>query len=314
MSFARGKFGLEYNTVRRDDDSSGLLPKALVVAFLVALVSLVATVVSRRRAAMAEAEALPDPASAPVAETVSEPPPAIASDATNAVPDEASAPMQAPPVVEPKPVDPELPPPEKIEPAGDAKRPAKVRNLLMRLEEAEKRRDVAMAVSTIEQLRALPGDPAADLDDALARRLGVLNMRWLFGSGKSPWVAEVVIRRGDNASRIAHEHGSTLASLKKLNGGDADKLIAGKTLRVMDHPRFSLVVHRRTRTADLSLNGKFFKRYDLSGEVTGAVGAYEVPERPRQLLKDKGITLKPADRAELETLLPRGASILIAEL
>ena len=304
MSFARGKFGLEYNTTRRDDDSPGLLPKALAAVFLVALVSFTVTFVSRRRAASAEQ---PPPQEEPLPAQVAVETPV----STNPVPAVAS---MEDPEIRPLPELPEIPPPEEIKPAGDAKRPAKVRNLLLRLEEAERRKDVAMAVSTIEQIRALPGNPAADLDDSLARRLGVLNMRWLFGPGKSPWVAEVEIRRGDNASRIAHEHGSTLASLKKLNGGEAEKLIAGKKIRVMEHPRFSLVVHRRTRTADLSLNGKFFKRYDLSEDVTGKVGAYEVPERIRQLWKDKGISLKPADRTELETLLPRGSSVLIAEL
>ena len=304
MSFARGKFGLEYNTTRRDDDSPGLLPRALAAVFLVALVSFTVTFVSRRRAASAEQ---PPPQEEPLPAQVAVETPV----STNPVP--AAAAMETP-EIRPLPELPEIPPPEEIKPTGDAKRPAKVRNLLLRLEEAERRKDVAMAVSTIEQIRALPGNPAADLDDSLARRLGVLNMRWLFGPGKSPWVAEVEIRRGDNASRIAHEHGSTLASLKKLNGGEADKLIAGKKIRVMEHPRFSLVVHRRTRTADLSLNGKFFKRYDLSEDVTGKVGAYEVPERIRQLWKDKGISLKPADRTELETLLPRGSSVLIAEL
>jgi len=305
MSFARGKFGVEYSTVRRDDDSSGLLPKALVVVFLVALVSLATTLVSRRRAAVA------DEPPAPAPEAAAETPPVVTSVATNSPPGDASAPDLSPHAA---PHEPDLPPPEKIRPAGDAKRPPKVRILLERLEEAEKRRDVAMAVSTIEQLRSQPGNPAADLDDALARRLGTLNMLWLFGPGKSPWVVEAEIRRGDNASRIAHEHGSTLASLKKLNGGNVDKLIAGRKIRVMDHPRFSLVVHRRARTADLSLNGKFFKRYYLDADVTGAVGAYEVPERTRQLWKEKGISLRPADRAELEELLPRGASVLIAEL
>ena len=101
---------------------------------------------------------------------------------------------------------------------------------------------------------------------------------------------------------------------KKLNGGDVDRLIAGKKLRVLDHPRFSLVVHRRTRTADLSLNGKFFKRYYLTGDVKGNVGAYEVPERTRQIWQEKGIPLKPGDRTELEMLLARGVSVIIAEL
>ena len=300
MSFARGKFGVEYNTVRRDDDSTGLLPKALVVVFLVALVSLAATIISRRRT-VEPAPISTEPAVQPSVAEQSR----LAGSEKNSPSTAETQPSAA--VVE-------VPPPEKILPSGDARRPAKVRNLLMRLDEAERRKDLAMAISTIEQLRALPGNPAADLDDALARRLGALNMRLMFGSDKSPWVAEVEIRRGDNASRIAHEHGSTLASLKKLNGGDVDRLIAGKKLRVLDHPRFGLVVHRRTRMADLSLNGKFFKRYYLTDDVKGEVGAYEVPERTRQLWQEKGISLKPGDRAELEMLLSHGASVLIAEL
>lgn len=300
MAFAQGKFGIEYNMNRRDDDSPSLLLKSLAVVFLVALVSLAATLISRR-----ESTAPIEPIVAPQAGLESDLSSGIKTNAVQAL--AASG-------VSVKGAEMELPPPEKIQPAGDAKRPPKVRNLLLRLEEAERRKDIAMAISTIEQLRALPGDMAADLDDSLARRLGVLNMRSLFGREKSPWVRDVEIRRGDNASRIAHEHGSTLASLKKLNEGDVDKLIAGKTLRVMDHPRFSLVVYRRTRTADLSLNGKFFKRYYLTGEVKGEVGAYEVPERTRHMWSERGIALNPADRAELEMLLPRGAAVLIAEL
>jgi hypothetical protein len=194
-----------------------------------------------------------------------------------------------------------------------AKRPVKVRNLLMRLEEAERRRDVEMAVSTIEQLRALPGSPAADLDNVLARRLGDLNMKWLFVLKNAQWVKEVTVKRGDSASRIASENGSTLASLSRLNGGSVDRVIIGSKLRVMNHPRFNLVVHRRSRTADLQLNGKFFKRYDLSSPVTGADGAYEISGRIRQFWTERGISFSMKDRAELEMLLPKGAAVLVSE-
>jgi hypothetical protein len=292
MAFAKGKFGVEYNPVRYDDDPSRLLPWALGIVFLITLVSLVVTVVSRTKA---EREVLQ-----PHEDAVR-----IESEGPAAEPEPAAA----QPVAEP-----ELPPPEKIKTDGPAKRPTKVTNLLMRLEVAEQKHDIAMAIETIEQLRSLPGNPAADLDDPLARRLGVLNMRRLFGPEMSPWVSEITVKRGDNASRIAHEHGSTLASLAKLNGGNVDKVVIGRKLRVMDHPRLSLVVHRMTRTADLSLNGKFFKRYYLAADVKGAVGAYEVPDRLRQLLAEKGISFSPQDRAELEMLMPKGASVLIAEL
>ena len=197
---------------------------------------------------------------------------------------------------------------------GFSRRPARVRNLLMRLEEAEKSHDIEMAVTTIESIRSLPGSPAADIDDALARRLGALNIRRLFEVRSAQWVKAVTVGRGDRASRIAVENGSTLASLARLNGGNVDRIRVGAKLYVMDHPRFNLVLRRRTRIADLSLNGKFFKRYDLPGEVRAKEGAYEVPER-RKLLWDRlGSAFKADDRAELEMLLPTGASVLVSEL
>ena len=160
----------------------------------------------------------------------------------------------------------------------------------------------------------MPGSPAADLDDSLARRLGTLNVRRLFDLRNAQWVKQVTVKRGDVASRIAYENGSTLASLARLNGGNVEKVVIGQKLYVMDHPRFNLVIHRRTRTADLSLNGKFFKRYDLPGEVSGKEGTYEMPANPRTFWRSIGVEFKIADRAELETLMPVKASVIIAEL
>lgn len=289
MAFERGRFGIEYNADRRGDDSPNLFLRALGVAMVAALVSLAFTIVARVRANRAE-----EPAAAPPAES-------------------APGAVREPPPPEPPPPGRTAPPPRPSGEGDAMRRAPKLRNLLLRLEEAERRHDVAMAVSTIEMIRSMPGDPAADLSDSLARRLGDLNMRWLFGGGVSPWTADVSVKRGENASRIAHEHGSTLASLQKLNGGGLDRLSVGQKMKVMDHPRFNLVVRRRPRIADLQLNGKFFKRYYLTAPVTGEVGAYETPERLRRLLADKGVSLKPGDRAELEMLVPKGASVTIAE-
>lgn len=288
MSLARGKFGIEYNPRQMGREPSGLGWVFALVA-CVALVSLTWTVVKRVRSraaevSVAEIEVVRAPDAVPASNTVQE----------------ASV---------------ELPPLAPIaRTARNARRPVKVRNLLMRLEEAERARDVEMAVSTIETLRALPGSPAADIDDALARRLGVLNVRRLFVKKNAQWVKQVVVKRGDSASRIAVENGSTLASLEKLNGGNVAKIVLGKPLYVMDHPRFNLVVHRRTRTADLSLNGKFFKRYDLLGDVKAKEGAYELPERKRAFWGNVGVQLKAADRDELELLLPSKTPVLISEM
>ena len=285
----RGKFGIEYNPKPLDDDSSGLGWIVLAVV-AVAAVSLAWTLFSRFM-------------SKPTEDEVVEPPKAVAvAPAPKQVVDPQSSPI-APPVqtnAPPKPIV------SQAETAA-AKRPPKVRHLLMRLEEAEKKADVEMAVTTIEQLRSLPGAPAADFDNKLARRLGELNVKRLFGQRNAQWVATNVVKRGDSASRIASEHGSTLASLKKLNEGvDINRVRIGQTLFVMNHPRFNLVVHRRTRTADLQLNGKFFKRYDMTKETAVMEGAYE--------WRGVNLELKPADRAELDILLPKSASVLVSEM
>ena len=240
MSLARGKFGIEYNPKQMEPESSGFGWIIVLVAFA-ALISLAVVVVKRVRS------------DEPVPET-------LEISAAAAVPQAAAQTDEAPQAV--------------VRDTGFARRPTKVRNLLMRLEEAEKAHDVEMAVTTIESIRSLPGSPAADLDDALARRLGTLNLRRLFEVRNAQWVKAVTVGRGASASRIAAENGSTLASLARLNGGKVDRIRVGAKLYVMDHPRFNLVLRRRTRIADLSLNGKFFKRYDLPGEVRAKEGAY----------------------------------------
>lgn len=283
MAFERGNYGIEYNPRQFDKDSSGSGWVIFVVVVLAAL-SLSWTIVSRIRAGRAvEAEV------------------AVASAAPE--PEVVPAPAPEPRVR------------EMIDgSARERNRPVVVRNLLMRLAEADRNRDLEMAISTIERIRALPGQPAADLDYALARRLGTLNMKRLFVKRSAQWVKKVTVKRGDSASRIAAENGSTLASFNCLNGGSVDKVILGTELYVMDHPRFNLVVRRRSRTADLSLNGKFFKRYDLDGEVTGKDGAYELPQRTRSFWKDLGIRLKAADQTELEILMPSGSPVLVSEM
>lgn len=289
MSLARGKFGVEYNPRQMEKKPSGLGWVVAAVA-LAAFVSLTWSLVKRIRSHAEEARLLE------AEQTAREPAAALES----AAPQKAVSQTVF----------------QTFQPLNSdlARRPPKVRNLLMRLDEAEKRKDIEMAVSTIETLRALPGSPAADIDDSLARRLGALNIRRLFDLRSALWVKKVTVGRGDSASRLAAENGSTLASFSRLNGGDVDRVILGKEMYVMNHPRFNLVLHKRTRTADLSLNGKFFRRYDLTGDVRAREGAYEMPEKRRLFWNGMGSRFKPEDRDELEVLLPKGTPILVSEM
>lgn len=289
--FERGKYGIEYKPRPKPEGSGGLGWVFLVVT-AVAAVSLSLTLWNRYLAGTQDG-------SRPV-----EPPAAEARIDT------------AKEAVRPAPAAVETVDSPRMAATDDGfdRRPAKVRNLLMRLDEAERRQDLEMAVSTIEQLRALPGSPAADLDDSLARRLGDLNMRWLLAMKNAQWVVPVTVKRGDSASRIAAEHGSTLSSVVKLNGKDVEKIIVGQTLYVMNHPRFQLIVRRRTRTADLTLNGKFFKRYDLVDSQSDKTGAFELTVPARQFWKDMGVVFGQQNRAEIEMLMPAGSPVLVSEM
>ena len=287
MAFARGRFGIEYNPNPMDEESSGA--GWLVALIVLAAVAVLAAAGVRRLVSSAPDE--PSPIDAPVA-----------------VPTAVPVATNAPPRVEP-------PKPPPIPQGAERNRPRTAQNLLLKLEKAEAAQDVELAVSTIEQLRALPGEAVADLDNSLARRLGELNVRRLFVDKNRQWVKEVVVRRGDSATRIASENGSTVASLLKLNElPSADRLRVGQKLDVMDHPRFTIVVHRVAKYADLTLKGKFFKRYDIIAPVRAAAGNYETPARLRAFLAEKGITLAPADSAELDMLVPAKSSLLVSEL
>lgn len=297
MAFERGRFGVEYDPRQRDKPSGGL-GWVVVVVVLLAFLSLAWTLVGRYRSKVADGRL-----DEPVVVDAPEPPAARTGGGRHPGGRDAEPPSAQ-----------ESPTASPIDDAAYSRRPVKLRNLLMRLEEAKKRRDIDMEVTTIEQIRALPGSPAADLDNSLAQRLGVLNMRRLFSLRNAQWVKKVVVKRGDVASRIASENGSTLASLARLNGGDVNKVMIGKSLYVMDHPRFSLVIRPRTHTADLSLNGKFFKRYYIPGEVSGKAGAYEMPANTRPFWRSLGVEFKAADREEIEMLMPVKAGVIVADL
>ena len=296
MSIARGKFGIEYFPRPQDEESKGT--GWIVVAVALAATALLVSAGVRRLLAPSDE---PTPVDSP-AQTAAhgEPQPSQTPAAATNAPAQTTAAIvsEAPPL-----------------PRGaERNRPHSAQILLLKLEKAMEANDVELAVSTIEQLRALPGEAVADLDDKLARQLGELNIRRLFVARNRQWVRQAEVRPGDSATRIARESGSTLASLLKLNSlPSADKLRVGQRLYVMDHPKFTLVIHRAAKYADLSLKGKFFKRYDLAAPVAAPEGNYETPARLRAFFTEKGISLAQKDRAELEVLLPEKTPVLVSE-
>ena len=288
MSLERIKYGVEYDPGRDEGGSSGV--GWIVVAVLaVAAVSFAVTIA--RRISSSSADEL-------------EPP--IVVD-----PSPPSAPQAQPGVVTP------VPAVQPLEIDGLAKRPPKVRSLLLKLEDATKNSDLEMQISAIEQICALPAaDSAQDIVSDLIPRLGCLNWSWLFDRHNPQWVREVVVKRGDSATRIAKERGSTLGSLKLLNPGlNVDMLKAGARVKVMDRPAFSLVVHKRLRAVDLNLNGKLFKRYSLpddAPEIPWEPGTYTTPANLREFFNKQGVSLTLDDLSELDTFVPRDTPVRVS--
>lgn len=280
MALARGKYGIEYNPVSTDRNSgSGGTGWLVVLALAAAAVSFTAVTVRKFRSRPA---AGPQPPAAAAQENSRETAPAV------------------------KPA---------IALSDDqlARRSGTLRSLLLRLNSAT---NLEMQISTIERIRALPGEPAADLDDELVRRLGDLNLDWLYRHANPQWVREVEVRRGDTAARIAAEHGSTLASMQRLNGWDnPDWLRVGERVKVMHHPRWRFVSRKAPATAELWLNGKLFKRYYLKHEPDGKLprGEYRTGASFREFCRRADLAFAAGDAAEIAALLPAGTPAQIAE-
>ncbi|MBQ5795276.1 MAG: LysM peptidoglycan-binding domain-containing protein, partial [Kiritimatiellae bacterium] len=201
MSLTRLKYGIETDPRDRRNESSGL-GWIVVAIVVVAAISFIVTVLGRISSESDAVSRSEEPA--PAIETQNHKASEILSDV----------------------------PPVNI---GRLEgRSPKLRSLLLRLEKSAEAGELEMQISTIEQILALRTADAADVADELLPRLGQLNLSWLFDRNNPQWVARIKVKSGDTASRIASEHGSTLASFMKLNGlTDATRLVGGREMKVM---------------------------------------------------------------------------------
>lgn len=337
MSFERGRFGIEYNPTRMDGESHPFRWVLLVLAILAAVSFFCARGCRKAPGPAPEnAEAPPPeppPKAAPPAapsqptrraETVPARPPPVQTqaarpqDQTKPTPTPAAAPpvakttVSAPAV---KPLSKEAKAAAKwLETAQS--RPSDEAALLARLADAERLGNVRIVRDTLEKL--CRRNSMADLEDQFARRLGVLNAESLFAAGpkeRDGWTTTITVKRGDSANRIAREHGTTLAAVLKLNAlKDANRIRTGDKLRVLEFPRAELVVHAGLRFADLSLNKRFFKRYDVLPPPQPGIGSYPVTREEGPMDRFAALKLKftPADRDELALLLAPGSRIIVS--
>lgn len=326
MSFARGRFGVEYHP--RDSEETHVLRWLVIVVAALALIAFLCFQISRSRGRRT-------PPSAPETTTARAPLPSATTNRTDkAEPHTASKsnaprvpdalprePVPAKPLPATKPASKPKAPPEaqalldKVVKTMN-ERPTADRVLLERLVAAERQANDVIAADTIRRLYSRP--TMADLRDPLMRRLGDLNLRQLFSGKPTPWTTAVTVRPGDGRERIAREHRTTIAAVERLNPSVKwEKLKPGDVLQVMDFPSAALVVHP-AGFADLSLNknGQFFRRYYLSVSKSVQAGVYAISSESGTTLharfRELGLHLAPGDRAELEMFLPPGSRIVVS--
>ncbi|MCQ2388906.1 MAG: hypothetical protein MJ138_04270 [Kiritimatiellae bacterium] len=192
------------------------------------------------------------------------------------------------------------------------------RVLLERLYQAELSGNMRIAIDSIEQLLRRP--TMSDVGDALARRLGALNVDFVLSGQPTLWTAEIDLRQNDTPFLVARRHRTTVEAVRRLNNLRETHAFpaAMKKVRVLNFPNASLVVHKRTRVADLTLNGKFFKRYYVSVSADVAAANYPITakasEGPQSRFKALGIRMSPDDESELRMFLAPGAQLTVSDL
>ena len=102
---------------------------------------------------------------------------------------------------------------------------------------------------------------------------------------------------------LARHHRLRGQDVRFLSGTDDHAMKNVTAAREAGEDVAAFVAHNGQRFADLMLNGKFFRRYELLSDVTAPAGEYETASRLRTFLPAKGVEIRPADVAELELLL-----------
>ena len=102
----------------------------------------------------------------------------------------------------------------------------------------------------------------SDFAPALERTLGALSTRIYLEPRPGPDKVEYVVKGGDALSAIASRFVCPKELIMEANGiKDPTKIRPGQRLVFPDHPDFAVRVSKSLNTLELTLGGKFFKKY-----------------------------------------------------
>jgi len=155
-----------------------------------------------------------------------------------------------------------------------------VRRLLQRIAEREGADDLVGARLLYREL-LVRGD-AEGIRTFVERKIGEIGTTLLFSDRPAPEKFKYRVAEGDLVAKIVKKFGNTPDFLLKVNGiGRPESLRAGREIWMLKNPVFELTVFRKSGSAVLTLNGRFFKRYLVKVGKTEDVppGVYAVSGR-----------------------------------
>lgn len=136
---------------------------------------------------------------------------------------------------------------------------------------------VAERTALMAQLAAAPADKRPEIE----ARLGAVNVAIATTAVPSPGKVEHTIASGDSLGKIAGKYVCPVTLIQAINGLKGTNIRAGSKLVILDHPKFEITVSRKTNTLLLTLNGEFFKRYNVCTGANGKtpLGTFEITEK-----------------------------------
>ena len=136
---------------------------------------------------------------------------------------------------------------------------------------------VAERTALMAQLASAPADKRPEIE----ARLGAVNVAIATTAVPSPGKVEHTVASGDSLGKIAGKYVCPVTLIQAINGLKGTNIRAGSKLVVLDHPKFEITVSRKTNTLLLTLNGEFFKRYNVCTGANGKtpLGTFEITEK-----------------------------------
>ena len=136
---------------------------------------------------------------------------------------------------------------------------------------------VAERTALMAQLASAPADRRPEIE----ARLGAVNVAIATTAVPSPGKVEHTVASGDSLGKIAGKYVCPVTLIQAINGLKGTNIRAGSKLVVLDHPKFEITVSRKTNTLLLTLNGEFFKRYNVCTGANGKtpLGTFEITEK-----------------------------------